>query len=71
MRGEAVPRRSPEAIRELRAERADVRVIDVRTRDARELHPQQIPGTLWVPLADVVEYARSLPRDCPLVTYCT
>ncbi len=71
MRAEAVPRRSPEEIRELRAKHRDVRVLDVRTCDARELHPQAVPGAEWVPLADVVEYARSLPRDIPLVTYCT
>jgi rhodanese-related sulfurtransferase len=71
MRAGVVPRRSPEEIRELRAKRGDARVLDVRTRDARELHPQQIPGADWVPLADVVEYARSLPRDIPLVIYCT
>ena len=71
MRAGAVPRRSPEEIRELRATRGDVRLLDVRTRDARELHPLQIPGTEWVPLADVVDYARSLPRDAALVTYCT
>ena len=71
MRAEAVPRRSPDEIRELRAKHGEIRVLDVRTRDARELHPQEIPGTEWVPLADVVEYSRSLPRNIPLVTYCT
>ena len=71
MQAKAVPRRSPEEVRELRAKRGDLRVVDVRTRDARELHPQEIPGTQWVPLADVVEYAHSWPRDIPLVTYCT
>jgi len=71
MRAESVPRRSPEQIRELRAKRGDVGVIDVRTRDARELHPEQIPDARWVPLADVVAFADSLPRDLPIVTYCT
>jgi rhodanese-related sulfurtransferase len=71
MRAMAVPRRSPEEIRDLRAKHADVCLLDVRTRDARELHPQEIPGAHWVPLADVVEFARSLSRDIPLVAYCT
>ena len=68
---EEIPRRSPETIRELRANRTDVTVLDVRTRDARELQPQQVAGASWVPLADVVEYARSVPRGTALVTYCT
>jgi rhodanese-related sulfurtransferase len=71
MRGESVPRRSPEAIRALRAQYGDIGVLDVRTRDARELHPEQIPDAHWVPLADVVAFAGSLPRNLPIVTYCT
>ena len=71
MRGEEVPRQGPEAVRELRAKHRDARVIDVRTRDARELHPKQIPEADWVPLADVVEFARAWSREAPIVTYCT
>jgi rhodanese-related sulfurtransferase len=67
----AISRRSAEDIRELRAGQTEVRVLDVRTRDARELYPQQIAGAEWVPLADVVDYARSVPRGTPLVLYCT
>lgn len=67
----SVARRSPEEVRALRAKRADTRVLDVRTLDARELHPEQLPGSEWVSLAEVVEHARSLPRDVPIVTYCT
>jgi rhodanese-related sulfurtransferase len=71
MQSQAVPRRSPEEIRSLRAKRGDTRVLDVRTLDARELHPEQIPGSEWVPLADVVEHARALSREVPIVAYCT
>jgi rhodanese-related sulfurtransferase len=71
MRTRSVPRSSPEEVRALRAARGDTRVLDVRTLDARELHPEQIPGSEWVPLADVVEHARALPRDVPIVAYCT
>jgi len=48
-----------------------VLVLDVRTADARQVHPYEIPGARWMPLADVVQRASSLPRDTPIVTYCT
>jgi rhodanese-related sulfurtransferase len=68
---EMVLRRSATEVRELRAREAEVRVLDVRTRDARELHPRQIAGAHWVPLSEVVEYAHTVPRETPIVTYCT
>ena len=68
---QVIPRREPDEVRTLRAERPKLRILDVRTRDARELFPRQIAGADWVPLADVVEYASSVPRDADLVAYCT
>ena len=67
----AISRRSAEDIRKLRAGQSDVRVLDVRTRDAREMYPHQLAGADWVPLAGVVDYARSVPRGTALVLYCT
>jgi len=61
----------PERLRQERATRDDVVVLDVRTADARSLHPYQIPGARWMPLAAVVQQAGALPRDAPIVTYCT
>jgi rhodanese-related sulfurtransferase len=68
---ELIPRRSAAEVRELRASEGEVRLIDVRTRDARELHPLEIGGSDWVPLAEVVEYAGAISRDTPIVSYCT
>jgi len=51
--------------------RDDLIVLDVRTADARALHPYEIPGARWMPLASVVQQADTLPRDVPIVTYCT
>lgn len=61
----------PEKLQRERAERDDLVVLDVRTADARALHPYEIPGARWMPLAAVVQQAGSLPRDAPIVTYCT
>jgi rhodanese-related sulfurtransferase len=46
-------------------------VLDVRTADARTLHPEQIPGARWLPLADVTRLGGLLPRDSLIATYCT
>jgi len=46
-------------------------VLDVRTRDGLGVHPSQIPGTRWLPLAEVVQQADTLPRQGTIVTYCT
>jgi rhodanese-related sulfurtransferase len=46
-------------------------ILDVRTEDARKVHPYQIPGTRWLPLALVVEHAKSLPWWGTIVCYCT
>jgi rhodanese-related sulfurtransferase len=46
-------------------------VLDVRTMDGLSVHPDQIPGTRWLPLAEVVQQADTLPRQKTIVTYCT
>ena len=64
-------RLDPEELHTRRADGGEVVVLDVRTADARVVHPYQVPGARWMPLADVVERAPSLPRDATIVTYCT
>jgi rhodanese-related sulfurtransferase len=66
-----VVRCSPEDLRQRRAEGDDLLVLDVRTRDARVVHPLQIPEARWLSLADVVQHADALPRQATIVTYCT
>ena len=46
-------------------------VLDVRTADARRLHPEMIPGARWVPLSDVSKIEDRIPRDVLIATYCT
>jgi len=61
----------PDELRARRADGSDVVVVDVRTADARIVNPYQIPGARWMPLADVVRHAGTLPRAATIVTYCT
>ena len=49
----------------------EVVVMDVRTADGLSVHPYQLPGTRWLPLAEVVQQADTLPRQRTIVTYCT
>ncbi len=44
-------------------------VLDVRTEDALSVHPYQIPGSRWLPLASVVAQAHTLPRQSTIVCY--
>ncbi|MGH7267132.1 MAG: rhodanese-like domain-containing protein [Candidatus Rokuibacteriota bacterium] len=46
-------------------------VLDVRRRDAWTSDPGRIPGAVWIPLDEVPGLARQLPRDLPLVVYCS
>ena len=46
-------------------------VLDVRTADGLSVRPYQICGTRWLPLAEVVQQADTLPRPRTIVTYCT
>jgi len=66
-----IVRWQPERLEKECADRDDVVVVDVRTADSRALHPYEIPGARWMPLPAVVDQAGSLPRDAPIVTYCT
>jgi rhodanese-related sulfurtransferase len=66
-----VPRMSPEELYTRMAQGEAVVVLDVRTTDGLSVHPDQIPGTRWLPLADVVQQADTLPRQRTIVTYCT
>ena len=66
-----VPRMSAEELYTRMAQGEAVVVLDVRTTDGLSVHPDQIPGTRWLPLAEVVQQANTLPRQRTIVTYCT
>ena len=46
-------------------------VIDVRSHDDRTEDPEEIPGTHWMPLTNLIQYKTQFPRDATVVTYCT
>ncbi len=60
-----------EEIRSRRARGEAILTLDVRTPDARVVHPYEIPGSRWLPLAEVVQHSTELPRDTTIVAYCT
>jgi rhodanese-related sulfurtransferase len=46
-------------------------VVDVRSPTAVTLDPRRIPGALHIPLHDVEEHLKDLPRDREVISYCT
>ena len=46
-------------------------VLDVRTEDALSADPFQIPGSRWLPRAELVQQANTIPRHATVVIYCT
>ncbi len=71
MSAKRVTRWAPEEIRSRRARGEAILTLDVRTPDARVVHPYEIPGSRWMPLTEVVQHAISLPREITIVAYCT
>ena len=46
-------------------------VVDVRSSTARGLERRRIPGALHMPVQEVEQHVRSLPRDREIILYCT
>jgi membrane protein DedA with SNARE-associated domain/rhodanese-related sulfurtransferase len=46
-------------------------IVDVRSATAIQLDPRCIPGSLHIPLTDVQQHLRDLPRDRDIISYCT
>ena len=69
MASQGVPGMSPEQLYTRMAQGEPVVVLDVRTAAAVSYQPEQIPGTRWLSLAEVVEQAAILPRNATIVTY--
>ncbi len=65
------PRLSPEELYSRVTKKEALIILDVRTEDALNLHPDKIRGARWMPLSSVVEQARQLPRHSTVVAYCT
>jgi membrane protein DedA with SNARE-associated domain/rhodanese-related sulfurtransferase len=46
-------------------------IVDVRSFTALGLEPRRIPGALHIPLLEVEQYVKELPRDREIVAYCS
>lgn len=46
-------------------------IVDVRSPTAVQLEPRRIPGALHIPLTEVRQRLRELPRDRDIISYCT
>jgi rhodanese-related sulfurtransferase len=66
-----VTRLVAEDLRSRRSQGETILTLDVRSPDARVVHPYEIPGSRWLPLSEVVEQAAALPRGDAIVVYCT
>ena len=69
MASQDVARMSPEQLHTLMSKGERVIALDVRTAAAVSFQPDQIPGSRWLPLAEVVEKASTLPHDATIATY--
>ena len=69
MAAQDVLRLDPQEIRARRAQGEDIVFVDVRTQAARSMQPEQIPGTHWLSLAEVVQKAETLPRQSTIAIY--
>jgi hypothetical protein len=65
---ESVPRIAPDELK-AKLDAKQVTVIDVRADTA--FLTAHIPGSLNVPMATIEAQLASLPKDKPIVTYCT
>ena len=63
-----VPRVNPQQLKDL-VDRGAVTVVDVR--DSVSYTQGHIPGAVHIPFARVESEARYLPKDKPIITYCT
>ncbi|MBW2542962.1 MAG: rhodanese-like domain-containing protein [Deltaproteobacteria bacterium] len=66
-----VTRLAAEELRLRRSRGEAILTLDVRSPDARVVHPYEIPGSRWLPLSEVVEQTDALPRGNAIVVYCT
>lgn len=64
----AVPRIAVDDLHQ-RVGRNEVTLIDVRTKEGWD--SGHIKGAMHIPLASVESYLSYIPRDKPIVTYCT
>lgn len=50
---------------------AHVTLVDVRSPEARAADPRMIAGAMWRDRSQIETWAQELPRDRPVVAYCS
>ncbi len=60
-----------EELHELMATMPPPLIVDVRSPTAMQLEPRFIPGAHHIPLTNVRQHLRDLPRDREIISYCT
>lgn len=68
---ESVPRMPVVRLKEMLDRGEPVTIIDVRREAAFERTQQQIPGSLRIPVDQILERLAEIPRDRPVVLWCT
>lgn len=56
---------------EIREQLKQLVFVDARSATALTRNPQQVPGAVHVPIKQLEEKLKKLPRNRTLVTYCT
>jgi len=64
-----VPRLSPEEVNERLDSRADVVIVDVRSKE--DFDGAHIKGAISIPLSEVEARYTELPRDREIIIYCS
>lgn len=67
----AEPSISAAGLRRLLERGENVTVLDVRQPSAYAEYPGSIPGSIRIPPAEIPDRYHELPRDRPIVVYCT
>ncbi len=56
---------------DLRQRPKDVTFVDARSATSLKKNPVQVPGAIHVPVKQLEQRVKLLPRNRTLVTYCT
>ena len=68
---EAVPRMPIARLKEMLDQGEPVTIVDVRRAAAYQRNTRRIPGSLRIPVDQILERLGEIPRDRPVVLWCT
>ncbi len=59
------------ALEEVRQRMKELVFVDARSATALARNPMRVPGAIHVPLKNLAEASKQLPRHRGILTYCT